>query len=232
MIIILLFLISACQKAPQNDTSDPRKKYSAEMLELDTPEPGKLPYFAADTRPFWSSNVQEIQGNALMVQPFLFTNQAGRNFGDQDLKGKITVVSFFFTRCRDYCPRLIEKLRPVQASFRNVPNVQLVGYSVTPDLDTIAVLKDYSEKKEINGQNWHLLTGPKKEIYELARVSFKADRERRELTENDFLHSENVYLVDGGLHIRGIYNGDSTSSLQGMIADIETLLKSSGPDIL
>ncbi|MCE9501602.1 MAG: SCO family protein [Leptospira sp.] len=210
--------------------SDPVNKYDPSVSEFSTPQES-LPFFKGrDMQPFWPEKTEIATHPELRsMKPFSLTDQAGRMNDVSDMKGNLNVVSFFFTRCGGICPKMTNHMKKVQDQFPGEKNVKLFSFSVTPDLDSPAVLKEYAEKRGIQTEKWKLLTGSRTEIYKLARESFNADtitpnEKRKGLTTNDFLHSESIYLLDKNLHIRGIYNGRIPVSIEGLIADIRALL--------
>lgn len=158
------------------------------------------------------------------IADFTFTNQLGLKFENSMLKNKIHVANFFFTGCGSICPSMMEKMKKVNKSFYNDSNVVFLSYSVTPWRDSVSRLKEYAKINEINASNWHLLTGDKGEIYQLARKSYFAE-EKLGFTKDstDFLHTEHVLLVDGGGRIRGVYNGTLALDMEQLSADIKSL---------
>lgn len=166
------------------------------------------------------------QGSVLKphyISSYSFINHENKEFGTEELKGKIHVMNCFFTACPSLCPTLMGNLKSVQKQFSNDPSVTFISLSVTPERDTVPRLKEYALAQNI-GANWHLLTGSKSSIYETARKSYFVDENiGTELGENDFLHTENVILVDQNLQIRGIYNGSLPLEMELLVKDIQEL---------
>ncbi|PJZ81835.1 SCO family protein [Leptospira meyeri] len=189
-----------------------------------TPKKDTLPYFRGrDLEAFWTDKNQK-PSNVRKVDPFSFKNQLNQNFSESDLKGKITVVSFFFAKCHGLCPNIIRNLKFVQSEIAKSKNIQIVSYSVTPDLDTPPELKKFAEEKGIYSNYWNLITGDREEIFKIARNTFQADTNttNKDVTR-DFVHSEQVFLIDKDLCFRGIYNGNRSESIKTMLADIKIL---------
>ncbi len=134
------------------------------------------------------------------------------------------VVDFFFSTCSAICPRLAASMGQVQKAFPHDDRVVLLSHSVTPETDTPDVLAKYGQAYGVNVDKWKLLTGPKREIYDLGRRYYFVDEDLGGTrSENDFLPSENVILIDGQRRIRGIYNGLNPDSVRSLIADIAVL---------
>lgn len=108
------------------------------------------------------------------IAPFALTNQNGETITDRDYKDKIYVADFFFTTCPTICPKMTANMGEIQKAILNDPQVKLLSFSVTPEIDSVAQLKKYAIEKGVEDQKWNLLTGDKKQIYELARKSYLA----------------------------------------------------------
>ncbi len=141
------------------------------------------------------------------IGKFAFTNQNGQLISDKDYEGKIYVADFFFTTCQSICPKMTNNMAWLQNKIKNNPKVKLVSFSVTPDIDSVPVLKSYAQKKGVIDSKWNLLTGDKKEIYYLARKSFLVVKTGQPSELYDMVHTENFVLVDAQKRIRGFYDG-------------------------
>ncbi|TGL65781.1 SCO family protein [Leptospira sarikeiensis] len=226
---LFCYLLFPCFLIFQDCKKDPQEEYSKEITSFSIPQKDKLPlYFGKDLQPVWE---QENTDQPRVISKFIMKDQENQNVSEDSCKGKITIVSFFFTRCAGICPTITNNLSVVQKEFGLDPNVQILSFSATPDLDSPTVLKEYGAKRKIRYEKWKLLTGNQKEIYNLARDSFNADTAipkedaKKKLTENDFLHSDHVYLLDPQLRLRGIYNGKMRSSIEELNSDISVLKK-------
>lgn len=190
---------------------------------FETPIDGMLPYFVKkDLSPTWKKENKEL----LKLGDHQVQSQLTKTFGSKKMKGKVTIVNFFFATCPGYCPRITSNVKKVFNDYRDNNDVQFVSYSVTPSLDTLEVLKNYAEKHEVNNKNWHFVRGKREVIYDVARKYLLADlaidlnKEKEE-----FVHTESLYLIDGELNVRGIYNSASMRALQELKGDIKLLLK-------
>ena len=102
----------------------------------------------------------------------------------------------------------------IQEALKNDDGVLLLSHTVTPEIDSVAQLKKYALEKGVNDAKWNLVTGDKKEIYDLARKSY--------LAAKDVPFQENV-LVDKKKRIRGFYDGTDPEAIEKLLADIEIL---------
>jgi protein SCO1/2 len=159
------------------------------------------------------------------IAPFTLTNQNGETITDRDYKDKIYVADFFFTTCPTICPKMTANMGEIQKAILNDSQVKLLSFSVTPEIDSVAQLKKYAIEKGVEDQKWNLLTGDKKQIYELARKSYLAVKYNGDGGPHDMIHTENFILIDPEKRIRGFYDGTDTVAMQTLLADIALLQK-------
>ena len=180
-----------------------------------------LPYYLGpDFTPNWLDEEEANQADMHRIAPFSFTNQEGEAISNQTVAGKIYVADFFFTFCPGICPRLTSNMAILQDTFLTDPDVLFLSHTVTPWMDSVSVLKRYAELHGVESGKWHLLTGDKKEIYDLARRSYFADEDIGfQRNENDFLHTENFLLIDQKGRIRGVYNGTLPLEMKNLVDD-------------
>ncbi len=158
------------------------------------------------------------------VLDFNLINQNGDIITQKDYENKIYVADFFFTRCGSICPIMTDNMNKIQEEFLNVNSVMLLSLSVTPEIDSVSVLRDYANNKKVNDHKWNVTTGQKKHIYELARKSYFAVVEQGDGGLQDFIHTPNFILIDKKKQIRGIYDGTNDEDVKRIINDIKILL--------
>lgn len=210
LLIFLAFTIIGCKKSEKEVES-----------RVET-----LPYYnEASFTPKWLNNVEDLE-TFHKVPSFNLIDQNGESVTEQTFKEKIYVTDFFFTTCPGICPKMTENMALVQEAFKDDPEVLLLSHSVTPETDSVQVLKTYAENKGAISNKWYLVTGDRKQIYDLGRKTYFVEQDLgQEKDEDEFLHSENFVLIDKNKHIRGIYNGLNATAVQQLIADIKTLEK-------
>ena len=113
----------------------------------------------------------------------------------------------------------------VQKEILSDDEVMLLSHSVTPKIDSVAQLKRYAIKKGVNDAKWNLVTGDKKQIYELARKSYLAVKTIGDGGSFDMIHTENFMLIDKKRQIRGFYDGTNTEDIDKLLEDIKILKK-------
>ncbi|NVN16847.1 SCO family protein [Muricauda sp. HICW] len=157
------------------------------------------------------------------VADFSLVNQNGETITQEDYKDKIYVADFFFTTCLTICPIMTKNMGEVQEAIKNDPNIMLLSHSVTPQIDTVAQLKRYAVEKGVIDSKWNLVTGDKKQIYELARKSYLAVKNDGDGGPFDMIHTENFILVDKEKRIRGFYDGTNREEIDRLLSDIKIL---------
>jgi len=158
------------------------------------------------------------------ISDFNLINQNGDTITQAFYDNKIYVADFFFTTCQSICPIMTKNMKKVQDKLINDKEILLLSHSVTPEIDSIEQLKKYAIANQINDDKWNLVTGDRKQIYNLARKSYLAV-EDNPLREYDMIHTENFMLIDKKNQIRGFYDGTLESEISRLLDDIEILKK-------
>lgn len=138
----------------------------------------------------------EINGNRKRVPDFTFINQDSLVVSNRDYLGKVYIVEFFFTSCPTICPVMTKNLVKIQNDFKDVENFGVASFSIDPKNDTPTTLKTYTEKYGITNLDWHLMTGDRDQIYELANKGFNIFAQQNPSVPGGFEHSGMFALVD------------------------------------
>lgn len=157
------------------------------------------------------------------IADFSLTNQNGATITQEDYRDKIYIADFFFTTCLTICPVMTSNMADLQAAVLRDDDVLLLSHSVTPVIDSVPRLKAYALEKGVIDGKWNLVTGNKKQIYELARKSYLVAKDEGEGDAYDMIHTENFVLVDKERRIRGIYNGTDKDDMTRLLADLRVL---------
>jgi protein SCO1/2 len=176
----------------------------------------------------WRSQINQLASRPLesrgIVPSFELINQNGQPFGSSQLAGKIWIADFIFTSCPGPCPmvssRMSELQKPLQKS-----DVHLISFTVDPEKDTPAVLRDYAQKLKAEPGRWDFLTGPKSAIYDLSKNGFKLAVSDGSEETGVPVHSTRVVLVDRQGVIRGYYDALAPDAVTKLLADTSHLLR-------
>ncbi|MAQ75819.1 MAG: SCO family protein [Aquimarina sp.] len=173
------------------------------------------------------STVQHVR-KYHVIKDFSLINQNGEPVTQSKYTDKIYVADFFFTTCQTICPIMTDHMVQIQERLNkmNDTTVYLVSHSVTPDIDTVDRLKRYAKDKGVDDHRWNLLTGDKKQIYDLARKSYLVAKSDGDGGPYDMIHTENFVLVDQQKRIRGFYDGTNPEEIDRLMEDIEILKES------
>jgi len=160
------------------------------------------------------------------ISNFSLTNQNGELINQEFYHNKIYIADFFFTTCPDICPKMTENMGYLQNELKNQTDVLLVSFSVTPNIDSVNVLRAYADLKGVDDSKWNLFTGSKKDIYELARKSFLVAKNDGDGGKYDMIHTENFVLIDKENRIRGFYDGTNEVEMNKLLKDVKILQNS------
>ncbi len=188
-------------------------------------------YFAAGsdhkparTLPYFGPKNSD-SGYVHRVGPFGFVNQDGDSITNQFFDGHIYVTEFFFTTCQSICPVMNEHLQAIYAEFSAEPELLLLSHTVDPETDKVEVLKQYATEKGVSDDRWQFVTGPKTELYRMAREAYLLDSSPAAHPDEDFVHTQKFALVDADKRIRGYYDGTDSVEIVRLSQDIKILLK-------
>lgn len=168
---------------------------------------------------------------------FNLTNQQGQPVSWDSMKGKIVVADFFFTRCPTICPGLTRNMKRLQQSITNAQRVgdntprfvHFLSFSIDPERDSVPQLKHWADRFQINPDQWWLLTGNKKDIYDMAINEMKLGLVDGEGIDTNFVHTDYFVLIDSNRHVRGYYHGLDTMALRQISNDIVLLSMEKDP---
>ena len=158
------------------------------------------------------------------ISDFELTNQNGQKITQEFYSNKIYVADFFFTTCQDICPIMTKNMFRLQKELKDDNDILFLSHTVIPEVDTVEQLKKYAIENNVDDSKWNLVTGEKKQIYDLARKSYLAV-EDAEYGKFDMIHTENFMLIDKQRQIRGFYDGTNDEEIEQLISDIKILKK-------
>ena len=170
------------------------------------------------------------------VPDFKMKNQLGQTVSWKDLEGKIVVADFFFTRCPSICPQMTRNMKRLQDAVkknnkvgpRDADFVQFISFTVDPLHDSVPELKKFADRFQINPNNWWLLTGDKKEIYDLALKGMMLGINETEV-DTSFIHPQSFVLIDKDRVLRSrrdelgnvqLYDGLDSTDVKNIAEDI------------
>jgi protein SCO1/2 len=161
---------------------------------------------------------------------FLLTDQFGEPRGAGDLRGRVWVAGFVFTRCPSTCPVVTATMLDVQRRAKHLGNsFRLVSISVDPAHDTPERLAEYAQASHVRPQSWFFLTGDPDVIRRLVVKDFKlALDDAPPDSVEPILHSTRLVLVDQKMGIRGYYDSTDPAAMDNLLRDAG-LLANRGP---
>lgn len=159
------------------------------------------------------------------VPEFQYLNQDSVMIESSDLKGKIWITDFFFTQCPSICPPMTSQMKRLTENTEDLNDiVQFLSFSIDPERDTPAQLRNYIDEHEISAKNWMFFTGDEEATHMLAKEFFNG-AERNEDIDGGFGHTSYFALVDKSGLVRGIYDGTLAEQVDKLEQDLRLLLK-------
>jgi protein SCO1 len=204
---IMLFILG-CNSSSKTDSQELPSKERSKLL---------LPVFGESKIGANGDTLYHTVGN------FSFVNQFGDTITEKAIINKMYVADFFFATCESICPKMSDQLKRVQNKFLTDSNFLILSHTVNPSNDNVQVLNEYGGKYGAIINKWHLITGDKKSIYDLAKTSYLVNAIEDDGSEQGFLHSETFLLVDAERRLRGIYDGTDSIDVNRLMKDVEIL---------
>jgi protein SCO1/2 len=162
------------------------------------------------------------------VPDFLLTERNGNSVGLAELRGKIWIADFIYTKCTDTCPLQTTMMAKLQEEYAGKPDIQFVSFTVDPERDTPHVLSMYAEKHRADANRWYFLTGQRDRIVRLIREGFHLSvAALPQATDSGGMipHTPRFVLVDKQARIRGYYDSREIAGFVRLKNDIDTLVK-------
>lgn len=167
------------------------------------------------------SNMPEKQ-----VEDFEFTTQDNETLSLEDLKGQWWVADFIFTNCTTVCLPMTSNMVQLQSKLKeeNLEEVQLVSFTVDPEVDSPEVLKEYAEGYQADLSNWTFLTGYDFEtIKDFSYNSFMSMLAKTP-DSDQVQHTIRFFLVNPDGVIIKSYLGDQYEQMDVIIEDLKKVL--------
>ncbi|MCP2043971.1 SCO family protein [Pontibacter sp. HSC-36F09] len=185
---------------------------------------GGLPYLGERQLVQREVNGQQVTDTVYhRIPDFAFINQDSQVVTSLTVQDKVYVTDFFFTTCPTICPKMKSQMLRIYEAFEDDPRVMLLSHTIDPKHDTVAVLRDYADRLQVNSDKWQFVTGEKDSIYSIA-LQYMVSAMEDEEEPGGFVHSGAFVLVDQNRHVRGIYDGTDPAQVDRLLRDIPTLL--------
>jgi protein SCO1/2 len=175
---------------------------------------------------------------ATLRQALTATERSGRTVSTNDLRGKVWVLGYTYTRCPRGCLGVISTMLKLRDEFGANPRFHQVSVAVDPRHDTPEVLGNFAAAAGIReSDGWWFLGGAAPALQEFVthQIGFAQTVEippAERLSEFDlYAHDLRLALVDAEGRLRGYYevqNVDAPTAelhIDRLRADIRRLLE-------
>lgn len=220
LVVFVLFGLNAwiaCKEKPS---------FPSELTQYSDPVPGILPYFQGSRMdPFWPHSKDRPADLRRMNNAIFRTEQDKAASALDHAKGKYSLVTFFYSSCVGLCPLIAENMKSLSSRIENQSDIQFISITIDPEIDDVKALQKFRAKHNITQKNWILLTGDKKTTESLAREQFAGEIKIKEGKAGlvDFVHTENVFLLDKEGYLRGIYRARGVGDFPRLLIDLKRL---------
>jgi protein SCO1/2 len=173
---------------------------------------------------YWTVRIEKkaLLPNYGSVPEFSLTTEENKSFSRDQLMGKVTIADFIFTQCAGSCPVMTMKMGELQDTFKTVPDLNFVSFSVDPETDNPGVLTEYARNHNAIQGKWHFLTGSKKLIYSITKEGFHLGLDIE--GTDAIIHSQKFVLIDGHAEIRGYYDSEDENAMKNLVQDARILV--------
>ncbi|CCG52358.1 Probable cytochrome c oxidase biogenesis protein YpmQ [Flavobacterium indicum GPTSA100-9 = DSM 17447] len=185
-----------------------------------------------ELRERYNKNELDVLGN---VPSFSLIDQNNKKITNEDYKGKVYVVEFFFSSCPSICPRMNQNMLKLQDAFYGNLDFGIASITIDPENDTSAQLKQHAKDLGVKHPNWHFLTGDYNYIMNLANKGFNIYAGKNKNVAGGFEHSGLFALIDkeGKIRCRKdkfgnpilYYDGLEEAGIKAIKEDIKLLLE-------
>ena len=153
----------------------------------------------------------------LFIPSFRLTDSNNEIISESILDGQYTVVDFFYTSCPLICPGMSAAMREVQNETAGT-NLKLLSISIDPEVDTVEVIKRYSDAFKADPDRWRFTTGDK-EMISMLLMGMKFDLGK--LNEDDGFrnidHPSTLILLGPDRHVIKLYRYSDPDQLADLI---------------
>ncbi len=153
------------------------------------------------------------------VPQFSLIDQNSNPVTDQSLRGRVWIADFIFTNCAGPCPKMSAIMADLQQRIAR-PDVKLVSFTVDPERDTPAKLKQYGRDFQADESRWMFLTGSVEQMQDLA-LGMKMAATKGE--SDQITHSTYFILIDRDGQVRGVFGQSDPATPQRLTTDATTL---------
>ncbi len=164
------------------------------------------------------------------VPHFAMVDQVAHAVTEQDFRGRVTIVDFFFTSCPVMCPRLAARMAELRDHLNAEQRasrqpIHLVSISVDPETDTPEKLSEYAARFRAEPRSWSFLTGEPGDLHRIVVDGFKTEYRKADSTLGiaEIMHGNWFILVDGSGQIRGYYLADMPAEIERLTLDAQAL---------
>jgi protein SCO1 len=158
------------------------------------------------------------------IPDFEFINQDSQIITNESFNGKWYIADFFFTSCPTICPKVKKQMLRIYERFGDEDRLLILSHSIDTKRDSVPVLKKFATKMGVIAPKWHLVTGDKSAIYNIAPKYLSIAKED-DKAPGGYDHSGYIVLVDPNRHIRAFCDGTDEAQVNEFMKTLDRALK-------
>lgn len=140
------------------------------------------------------ASTNQLTGSSLYQVESVWTSDHGREFKLSQLRGRVQIVTMFFSSCQYACPILVHDMKKIEAELKQagLTNVGFVLVTMDIERDTVERLYNFRQGQSLN-DDWLLLRGGAEDTLEIAALlGMKYKKE----ANGQFAHSNIITVVN------------------------------------
>lgn len=153
------------------------------------------------------------------VKTFTLTDQNGKSFSPEQLRGKVWIAHIFFTTCTKGCEKTIARMKDIQDAVRKKNDLALVSLSLNPEVDTPETLRAFAKDLNAEPGQWTFLSNSPDDVLKVVQQSFfqAAVKNPDAPKDEQIVHAFNLLVVDREGQIVGYLDGRDPANVTPLI---------------
>jgi protein SCO1/2 len=136
-----------------------------------------------------------LPGDSIYQLGATFTDQAGHSWPLSARRGRVQLMTMFYTSCTMVCPMIVDTMKATRKAVDEPARdrLDLLAVSFDPARDNVAALRQYAQKRQLDAPRWTLARAEPQDVRALSAL---LGLQYRQLPDGDFNHSSELILLD------------------------------------
>ncbi|TBR40776.1 SCO family protein [Dyella terrae] len=136
-----------------------------------------------------------LPGDSVYQLGIKLTDQDGHTWPLAERRGRVQLVTMFYSSCTMVCPMIIDTMKATRATLDDASKqkLDLLAVSFDPERDTVDALHAYMGKRKLDAPRWTLARAKPQDVRALSAL---LGLQYRQLPDGEFNHSSELILLD------------------------------------